>query len=88
MIYPKNLFLLQMYWYYYKKISGIHRGRGTLEEIRSAGNFFPSMHTQNWIKTKSSVSLLLKSVRKNGKEMGETVRLNSLFGVHISRGIA
>ena len=45
------------------------------------------MHTQNWIETKSSVSLPLKSMKKNGKEMGEAVRLNSLFGIHISRNI-
>ena len=46
------------------------------------------MHTQNWIKTKSSVSLPLKSMKKNGTEIGEAVRLNRLFGVHISRDIA
>ena len=27
-------------------------------------------------------------MKENGKEMGEAVRLNSLFGVHISRDIA
>ena len=61
-------------------------GRGTLEKIHSPGNYFCSMHTQNWIQTKSSVSLPL--MKTNGKKMGEAVRLNSLFGVHISRDIA
>ena len=46
------------------------------------------MNTQNLIKTKSSVSLPLKSMKKNGKEMGEAVRLKNLFGVHISRDIS
>ena len=46
------------------------------------------MHTQNLIKTKSSVSLPIKSMKKNGKEMGEAVKLNSLFGVHISWDIS
>ena len=46
------------------------------------------MHIQSLIDTKSSVSLPLKSMKKNGKEMGEAVRLNSLFGVHISRNIS
>ena len=50
---------------------------GTLEEIHSPGNFFLSMHTQNLIKTKSSVSLPFKSINKNEKGMGEAVRLNS-----------
>ena len=46
------------------------------------------MYTQNLIKTNSSVSLPLKSMKKNGKKMGEAVRLNSLFGRHISRDIS
>ena len=50
--------------------------------------FFLSMHTQNLIKTKSSLSLPLKSMKKNGKEMGDALRLNSLFGVLISWDIS